>query len=280
MGQFTMDAGSLATQATSTGMGMLAGAILGKSQDRRQYKQAQKMQSLQIAGNKELTDYNAAKQLQMWKDTSYGAQKEQMEKAGINPALMYGMGGGGGQSNAVSAGNVSGGQGTQTGGEMQAMMGMGMQMQLLEAQKRNIDADTANKKAQTQDTLGSANLKELETTLNAALQMHDEEGKLQEGITGSVAFKERSQGLKKTVIETVFTGNEDDRQKAMNSAKLGEIAAEIDLMKKKGMTEVQMVENLKKSGELMQMELDWNKIGLTKDTLKQVLLGLLKGLVK
>lgn len=270
----------LGMQAATGAVGGIMGLGLAGMQDKRQYKQQEKMQKLQIQGQKELTDYNAMKQLQMWKDTSYGAQKEQMKLAGINPALMYGMGGGGGQSSNVNSGSVSGGGGPSTGGEAQAMMGMAMQMALLKAQKDNIEADTTNKKAQTQDTLGSANLKELETALNAALQMHDAEGKIQEDITGSVAFKERAQGLKKTVVETVFTGNEDDRQKAMNSAKLGEIAQEIDLMKKKGMTEVQMVENLKKTGELMQMELDWNKIGLTKDTLKQVLLGLLKGLVK
>lgn len=270
----------LGMQAATGAVGGLMGLGLGGMQDRRQYKQQEKMQKLQIQGQKELTDYNAMKQLQMWKDTSYGAQKEQMKLAGINPALMYGMGGGGGQSSNVNSGSVSGGGGPSTGGEMQGMMGMAMQMALLKAQKDNIEQDTDTKKAQELETLEKANLKSLEVALEGALQMYSETGEHMPDITGTVRFKERAQQLKKITVETVFTGNEDDRQKAMNSAKLGEIAAEIDLMKKKGMSEVQILENLKKSGELMQMELDWNKIGLTKDTLKQVLLGLLKGLVK
>ena len=43
----------------------------------------------QVKYAKELTDYNYAKQLQMWKDTNYSAQTEQMRKAGLNIGLMY-----------------------------------------------------------------------------------------------------------------------------------------------------------------------------------------------
>jgi len=95
-----------ATGAISEGLGLIFQGI----KDKQQLKQAGKMQELQIAGNKQLTDYNTAKQLQMWKDTSYGAQKEQMEKAGLYPGLMYGMGGGGGQSNSIAQGNVNSGR--------------------------------------------------------------------------------------------------------------------------------------------------------------------------
>ena len=35
-----------------------------------------KLQNLEIKGSKELTDYNAAKQLEMWKATNYPAQVE------------------------------------------------------------------------------------------------------------------------------------------------------------------------------------------------------------
>ena len=89
----------------------LAGPILGMAlsgfNDRRQYNQQERLQNLQIAGNKETTDYNMSKQLEMWRNTSYSAQMEQMKKAGINPGLMYGMGGGGGQSVGSSSGYVS-----------------------------------------------------------------------------------------------------------------------------------------------------------------------------
>lgn len=137
--------------AASGLLGAGMGLLLEGHNDRRQLKQQGKLQDLQIQGEKQMTDYNMSKQLQMWKDTSYQAQKEQMQKAGINPALMYGMGGGGGQSMGTPNANVTGAEAPKGGGE--AMAGMGImsnaQLALMNAQKENIEADTANKKAET-----------------------------------------------------------------------------------------------------------------------------------
>ena len=86
------------------------GLLLEGHNDRRQLRQQEKLQNLEIRGSKELTDYNAAKQLEMWKATNYPAQVEQMKLAGLNPALAYGMGGGGGVTSNVATGKTSGGQ--------------------------------------------------------------------------------------------------------------------------------------------------------------------------
>lgn len=115
-----------------------------------QMKTARQMQDLQMKGDKEMTDFNMKKQLEMWEATGYGAQVDQMKRAGINPALLYGMGSGGGQTANVSQGNVSG-QSAQPPQPTHGTEGMGLmigQMGLLQAQKENIEADTANKKAQ------------------------------------------------------------------------------------------------------------------------------------
>ena len=85
-----------ASQAASGLIGTGMGLLLEGHNDRRQLRQQEKLQNLEIKGSKELTDYNAAKQLEMWKATNYPAQIEQMKLAGLNPALAYGMGGGGG----------------------------------------------------------------------------------------------------------------------------------------------------------------------------------------
>ena len=85
-----------ASQAASGLIGTGMGLLLEGHNDRRQLRQQEKLQNLEIKGSKELTDYNAAKQLEMWKATNYPAQVEQMKLAGLNPALAYGMGGGGG----------------------------------------------------------------------------------------------------------------------------------------------------------------------------------------
>lgn len=145
------------TLAAISGSG-IPGAILGIGMagwnDERQIRQEEKLQRLQIAGSKELTDYQMQKQLEMWKATSYKAQMEQMIKAGINPALMYGMGGGGGQTTGGSASQVSRSNAPTGGGEVTAMAGMGIQFGMMEAQRRNIEADTKLKEAEAAKTAG------------------------------------------------------------------------------------------------------------------------------
>lgn len=146
LGQAAMGIG---TGAVSGLLGAGMGLMLQGGQDRRQLRQQQKLQNLEIQGNKQMVDYNMNKQLQMWKDTSYSAQREQMEKAGLNPALMYGIGGGGGQTTGQSTGTVKGGDAPKGGGEAMGAMGImsNAQLALMNAQKENIEADTKNKLA-------------------------------------------------------------------------------------------------------------------------------------
>lgn len=127
--------------AVGAGMGLLLQGV----NDRRQLKQQQKLQDMQITGQQQMTDYNMKKQFEMWKSTNYGAQMEELKKANLNPALIYGMGGGGGMTAGSASGNVTAGTAPTGGREVQDMMGMGLQLQLLKAQKENIEADTKNK---------------------------------------------------------------------------------------------------------------------------------------
>lgn len=137
-------------QAAQQAAGGIMGIAFGAINDRRQLRQQEKLQALEISGQKAMTDYNMAKQLQMWKDTNYGAQMEQLQKAGLNPGLIYGMGGGGGQTTNIQPGRVTGGQAPTGGGEAIAMANTAAQLGLMRAQKENIEADTANKQAETQ----------------------------------------------------------------------------------------------------------------------------------
>lgn len=139
-----------AGNAVQAGMGLL----LQSQADKRQMKQQEKLQELQMKGQKEMTNYNTAKQLQMWKDTNYPAQVEQLQKAGLNPGLLYGMSGGGGTTANISQGSVDGGKAPQGGREIQDMIGMGIQSALLIAQKENIEADTEKKKIEAAKTAG------------------------------------------------------------------------------------------------------------------------------
>lgn len=140
----------LASQAVGAGMGML----LGNYNDRRQREQQKDLQRIQIQGQKEMTDYQYEKQLQMWRDTNYKAQVEELNRAGMNPALLYGMSGGGATTTGSGSGSVQGGSAPQGGGEAIAGAGMGLQMAMMQAQKDLIEAQTKKTNVEAEKTAG------------------------------------------------------------------------------------------------------------------------------
>lgn len=143
-----------ATNAADQATGGILGIVAGGINDRRQLKQQKKLQELEMSGQRSMTDYNMMKQLEMWEKTGYGAQMKQLKEAGLNPGLIYGMGGAGGQSSNIETGKVTGGSAPTGGGEIPSMMGMGIQRELLQAQKANIEANTDLTKAQAAKTGG------------------------------------------------------------------------------------------------------------------------------
>ena len=64
---------------------------------------------LQYNYGQQAADAEYKRNLQMWKDTNFGAQRNEMEKAGLSVGLMYGNGGG-------SAASTAGGTATQPSG--------------------------------------------------------------------------------------------------------------------------------------------------------------------
>lgn len=139
--------------AEEAGRTML-GIGLGKYQDRRQLAQQEKLQALQLKGNKEMIDYQMLKELEMWDKTNYYAQVEQLKKAGLNPALLYGMKGGGGITTGGSAAGVAGAQAPAGGGEIQSIIGMGIQTRLMKAQERVLQTQADKNEAEANKTKG------------------------------------------------------------------------------------------------------------------------------
>lgn len=143
---------------TMMALASLAGTGLGmldrKQQQKDQIKQQQKLQDMQIKGQKEMGEFNQGLALDMWNKTGAEAQRKQLEKAGLNVGLMYGGSGSGGGTTSTPTGSVSGGSASLpdsvTGMGIQA----GLQMALLKAQKENIEADTEKKKADAEKTAG------------------------------------------------------------------------------------------------------------------------------
>lgn len=130
----------------NTAGGAILGMALGDYNDQRQYAQQAKLQQLQIQGAKNLGDYNYRKQLEMWNATNLEAQMAHAKAAGLNPALLYAKGGATGQLGATG-GMPQGATAPQGGREVMDVTNQMMQLQLLKAQKENIEADTAQKQA-------------------------------------------------------------------------------------------------------------------------------------
>lgn len=176
----------LGMQAAGNAVGAGMGLLLQGINNRQQIKQQQKLTDMQIAAQKQMGIFNREQQMQLWNDTNYAAQKEQMKKAGLSPGLMYGTSGGGATTASATPGNVSAPQTK----EPTASLGMGLQMgqaalmqaqiEAIKAQKANTDADTQNKLAENPN-IPKAGVK-LDTEV-AALTQGIQNAKAQEELT-------------------------------------------------------------------------------------------------
>lgn len=182
-------------------LGMMAAAAgAGMIQDLWQQNLNRKAEDRGKKNSKELMDYQTKKQLEMWEKTGYGAQMEQLRKAGLNPGLLYGMGGAGGQTTG-SAGATMAGIPTQSG--MGGALGMGMQMGMMEAQRKVLESQAklneaqANKTAGVDTQAGQQNIAESKTRQEALLQGIDNERqrmqlmKIEERIQQMEAFEKQ-----------------------------------------------------------------------------------------
>lgn len=127
---------------------------LGMAQQNQEY--AKEMAGINQGYAKEMAGINQQHNKDMFDYTGYQAQVAQMKAAGLNPALMYGSAGSGGstQGGAGVAGGAGAGSGSVGGTPsapdtgITAGIGMGLQLGLLDAQKKNIEADTEKKRAE------------------------------------------------------------------------------------------------------------------------------------
>ena len=97
----------------SGGLGLLGGLFKGNNGFKNQQKLMQQAweyekegMGLQYNYGQQAADAEYKRNLQMWKDTNFGAQRAEMEDAGLSVGLMYGNGGG-------QAASTAGGTATQ-----------------------------------------------------------------------------------------------------------------------------------------------------------------------
>lgn len=289
--------GSLAGGVVNAGLGMAIGAINRNQQEVQQ----RNFMNQQLLANEALTDYNQKAAFKMWEDTNYPAQVEQLKKAGLNSALLYGKGGGGGATANVTPGNVQAGQaapdsGNVAGMTMQGEM-MGMQIQLLRAQKENIEADTKNKEAQAGYTSGAqtANTEaSTEYTKGPQTDVTKKQIELNESQKEKIdlenAFTAWAQGTDEngqpitnnSPAAQQYKANVDKTKtdKLVNDSQVQQMAANIKLMAKQGNNIEQITKNLEKDGTLKEFEIKWQNAGLTKGDIGTFINTLIHHLIK
>lgn len=163
-----------------SGLGLLVNSlgIGNKKRDKRQLEQQRKLTAQQVQANKELADYEQKLGLDMWEKTNHSADVEQLEKAGLNVGLKYGMSGGGGATtDGGSTGSASGGHASDSASTQQADTAMGMQLAqlaLMRAQKENIEADTQNKQAGAGKAMAETDLTNWENAVRKEMGTGDE----------------------------------------------------------------------------------------------------------
>jgi hypothetical protein len=129
------------------GLGMLEktmGGMFGMISENRANSRDRANAQQQYENQRKLNQQGHDLQMDMWNKTNYKAQLEHMKSAGLNPALMYGMGGSGG----TTTGSQGGGSAVKANAQKQmAIEGLmaGAQTELLKAQVENVEADTQNK---------------------------------------------------------------------------------------------------------------------------------------
>lgn len=266
MGEFWSQAGSQATQGA---IGAAMGLVVGGLQDKRQLKQQGRLNEQSMEMNAKMLEMQKQKELEMWEKTGPQGQMKQLEKAGLNAGLMYGMGGAGGQS---MGGSGAGGTGAHApgGSGMEIMQGMqmAMQLKLLDAQKKNIDADTAGKLAEAKLKGSQEEGVGQENAIRAALMNSTPEGTGLDGegeaspASRSLAFQKEAQGYRKDKADTTFKLDENERQKLMNSKVMEEIGQRISLMAAQGKKEAEIYRNLQKEGKLLDAEIEWNALDI------------------
>lgn len=105
---------------------------------------------LQYSYGQQAADAEYRRNLQMWKDTNFGAQRNEMEKAGLSVGLMYGNGGG-------SAASTAGGTATQPNAPKTNPVEVALQQEAMGLQLKQIEAQNRLANAEATKTIAEAN---------------------------------------------------------------------------------------------------------------------------
>lgn len=144
--------------AINTGLGL---ALQGHN-NKVQLRQQQKLGEQQLGFDFRKMEEQRRQQMRMWEDTNFGAQMEQLKKAGLSPGLYYGGSGGGGMT-------TTGAGATSTNAPSARDQGDILGMQMIQAQRNLIEAQTEKTKAEATKISG-VDTTETETRIESLTQ--------------------------------------------------------------------------------------------------------------
>lgn len=142
----------------SGGLGLLGGLFRKKNNGLKNQKELMQQaweyekegMGLQYNYGQQAADAEYKRNLQMWKDTNFGAQRKEMEDAGLSVGLMYGNGGG-------QAASTAGGSATQPSGIKTNPVEIALQQESLGLQLKQIEAQNRLANAEATKTMAEAN---------------------------------------------------------------------------------------------------------------------------
>ncbi len=177
----------------------LAGSILGRKQ---QNDDQREMMELQAKLNQQQAQYNQGLAKDMWNYTSFPNQVKKMKDAGLNPALIYGMGGQGGSTSGAgqaSGVGLSDAKGMQTG---IAIQGMGLELANLASQIELNKSQAEKNKAEAEKTAGVDTQVQQATMENLIAQTSNE--KIKKGlIYADTRFKDAMEEFTRGRVDEV-----------------------------------------------------------------------------
>jgi hypothetical protein len=156
--------GAMISAGANIGSGLMGLLDIGGNRMRKkQLEQQQKLTDMQVQANKELANHGMGISKEMFEATGYGAQRRQMEEAGLNPALMYGHAGAGGSTTSASGGSATGAHASDEASLKQAQMAQqGMALQLAK-----LGSEIAVNKATAKEKEANAGLASEKSTTEA-----------------------------------------------------------------------------------------------------------------
>ena len=209
----------MAGEIAAAGIGAVGGALGMIGQNKRakkQHNRQKELMGIQLKNQQQLNKQGQQLQMQTWRDTNYGAQMDMMKEAGLNPALMYGMSGGGGATTGSQGG------GSAQGGNSHAPMDIGASVQasLMMAQASKLKAETKEIEAKT-DKVGQDISESQQRVLESISKV---------ALNTKMGITEDSKAKLNGSIEKL---NGEQVKKAISETKLNE--ADLDWMKNTGL---------------------------------------------